>query len=103
LAHAKGVGAVTAYDFAPRSTAEDNIFHEVMDMVPMGTGPQQVIDTFNLIVDTIPLPKSPEANVYVQAELVRIRESLLRIRERLLHALAGRELLRDIREIANDN
>jgi hypothetical protein len=79
---------VSAYDFSPRSRIEDDIFHELLEMVPVGATPEQATERFDWVMSTLP----PAPNEIVRAGTERIRA-------RLLHALAGRELLREIRAI----
>jgi hypothetical protein len=73
---------MTDYDFAPRSTAEDSIFRELLDLVPEGATAEQAEERFDWVMSTLP----PAPNEIVRAGTERIRA-------RLLHALAGREVL----------
>jgi hypothetical protein len=77
---------VTDYDFAPRSRIEDDIFQELLEMIPMDAKAEQIEERFRLIMSTLP----PAPSDYAQAGLDNILT-------RLLHAVAGRELLREIR------
>lgn len=75
---------MTDYDFAPRSVAEDNIFHELLDMIPLGATPDEARERFDWVMSTLPAPPSATA-----------RQGTKRILARLLHAIAGRDLFRD--------